>query len=130
LKSANLGYLAFWKYFSVKKNTVTRLDSLFKHRSKMQPVLPNLYISSWYTISTADVLENDGITHVLSVMTGSADSARLKPFKRMIIDVEDDPDEPLIDYFEAAIQWIDDAIAEGGKALVHWYISLSKLAPK
>lgn len=92
----------------------------------MQPVLPNLYISSWYTISAANVLEDDGITHILSVMTSSGNSARLKPFKRMIIDVEDDPDEPLIDYFEAAIQWIDDAIAEGGKALVHWYPSLFK----
>jgi hypothetical protein len=93
----------------------------------MQPVLSNLYISSWYTIAAADVLENDGITHILSVMTGSADSARLKPFKRMIIDVEDSPDEPLIDYFEAAIQWIDDAIAGGGKALVHWYTSLFQI---
>lgn len=74
------------------------------------------------------MLEDDGITHILSVMTGSGDSARLEPFKRMIIEVEDDPDEPLIDYFEAAIQWIDDAIAEGGKALVHWYPSLFKWA--
>lgn len=86
----------------------------------MQPVLPNLYISSWYTITAKAVLENDGITHILSVMTGSIDSPRLQPFKRMIISIEDDPDESLIDYFEGAIQWIDDAIAEGGKVVVHW----------
>lgn len=53
-------------------------------------------------------------------MTGNAESPPLQTFKRMIISVEDDPDEPLIDYFEAAIQWIDDAIAEGGKVVVHW----------
>ena len=54
-------------------------------------------------------------------MTGNADSPRLKPYKRMIVQIEDDPDEPLINYFEAAIQWIDDAIAEGGNVVVHWY---------
>lgn len=87
----------------------------------MQPVLPDLYISSWYTIAASGALEKEGITHVVSVMTNTEDSERLKPFKRMIISVNDDPDEDLIDYFAAAGQWIDDAIAEGGKVLVHWY---------
>jgi protein-tyrosine phosphatase len=40
----------------------------------------------------------------------------------MIIEALDDPDEHLIDYFEAAIQWIDDALAEGGKVMIHWYL--------
>jgi len=86
----------------------------------MQAVLPNLYISAWYTIAGSDVLEKDGITHVLSVMTNVADSERLKPFKRMIVAINDDPDEDLIDHFAVANQWIDDAIADGGKVLVHW----------
>ena len=86
----------------------------------MQAVLPNLYISSWYIISNDGVLEKDGITHILSVMMGITESPRLNNFERMIIEVNDDPDELLIDYFEAAIQWIDDAMAEGGKVVVHW----------
>jgi protein-tyrosine phosphatase len=89
----------------------------------MQAVLPNLYISSWYIIIGEDVLKNEGITHVLTVMKELNTSDRLQPFKRMIIEVNDDPDEHLIDYFEAATQWIDDALAEGGKVLVHWYIN-------
>jgi hypothetical protein len=64
---------------------------------------------------------------VLSVMTQIANSDRLKPFKRMIIAVHDDPDEDLIDHFAAANQWIDDAIADGGKVLVHWYKALPVL---
>lgn len=86
----------------------------------MQSILPNLYISSWYVITTKGILEREGITHILSVMKGVEDSEQLKPYQRMIIDVNDDPDEHLIDYFEPAVQWIDDAIAEGGKVLVHW----------
>ena len=86
----------------------------------MQAVLPNLYISSWYVISNHSVLEKDGITHILSVMREITESPRLKNFERMIIEVNDDPDELLIDYFEAATQWIDDAMAEGGKVVVHW----------
>ena len=86
----------------------------------MQAVLPNLYISAWYTIAASGVLEKDGITHVMSIMTDIADSERLKPFKRMIVAVNDDPDEDLIDHFAAANQWIDDAVADGGKVLVHW----------
>ena len=86
----------------------------------MQAVLPNLYISSWYVISNNNVLEKDGITHILSVMTGIAESPRLINFERMVIEVNDDPGEPLIDYFEEARQWIDDAMAQGGKVVVHW----------
>ena len=93
----------------------------------MQSVLPNLYISSWYVITAKGILEREGITHILSVMKGVEDSEQLRPYQRMIIDVNDDSDEHLIDYFEPAVQWIDDAIAEGGKVLVHWYISLTGL---
>ena len=88
----------------------------------MDAVLPNLYISSWYHIVRPKVLENKGVTHVLSVLRDLDSSKRLKPFKRMIINVDDDPDESLIDYFEASAQWIDDAMAEGGIVCVHWYL--------
>ena len=99
---------------------MTLLNSLFQHRSLMQAVLPNLYISSWYTIAGANTLETEGITHILSVMHGIASSDRLQPFQRMLIEINDDPDEDIIDYFAPAVQWIDDALAEGGKVVVHW----------
>lgn len=86
----------------------------------MQAVLPNLYISSWYVVSNDSALNKDGITHILSVMREITESPRLNNFERMIIEVNDDPDELLIDYFEAATQWIDDAMAGGGKVVVHW----------
>ena len=66
------------------------LNSLFKHRSVMEAVVQNLYISGWYTILRAGVLEQDQITHILSVMTGLVDSDTLKPYNRMIIPVNDD----------------------------------------
>jgi len=87
----------------------------------MQQVLPDLYISSWYIIIGNGVLEKEGITHVLSVMRNVATSEVLSPFERMIIDVDDDPDEAILDHFESANRWIDDALAEGGKVVVHWY---------
>jgi dual specificity phosphatase 12 len=90
----------------------------------MQQVLPNLYISSWYTIIASGVLEKEGITHVLSVMRNVATSEVLNPFERMIIDVDDDPDEAILDHFESTNRWIDDALAEGGKVVVHWYGNL------
>ena len=95
----------------------------------MQPVLPNVYISSWYTIASSGVLEDEGITHVVTVLTNTEDSERLRPFERLIIPVNDDPDEDLIDHFASTNQWIDNAIADGGKVLVHWYAPLSPLYP-
>lgn len=89
----------------------------------MQQVIPGLYISSWYVIIAQDVLNNEGITHVLTVMKDFHESETLQPFKRMIIEALDSEDEHLIDYFEPAIQWIDDALAEGGKVMIHWYSS-------
>jgi hypothetical protein len=86
----------------------------------MQLVLPNLYISSWYTIVSGSVLKDHGITHVLSVMTEVPDSDTLKQYKRMVISVNDDPDELIIDFFAPAARWIDNALAAGGKVVVHW----------
>lgn len=86
----------------------------------MQQVIPGLYISSWYTIVAHKALKDEGITHVLTVMKDLHKSDTLQPFKRMIIEVLDSEDEHLIDYFEPAIQWIDDALAEGGKVIIHW----------
>jgi dual specificity phosphatase 12 len=89
----------------------------------MEAVLPDLFISSWYHIVRDNVLEKDGITHILTVMKDIDHSERLQPYKRMIIAVNDDPDENLIDFFDSAIQWIDDALADGGKVMIHWYIN-------
>lgn len=83
-------------------------------------ILDQLYISSWYHIVRENVLEKDGITHILSVMKDIDNSERLRPYKRMIIPVNDDADEALIDYFDSAIQWIDDALADGGRVMIHW----------
>lgn len=76
-------------------------------------------------MTSKTVLEDEGITHVLTVMRELDHSKMLESFKRLIIDINDDPDESIIDYFASAIQWIDDALEEGGKVLVHWYVSNS-----
>jgi dual specificity phosphatase 12 len=86
----------------------------------MDEVLPKLYLSSWYYIMRPEVLESAGVTHVLTILRETNNSERLKSMKRMIIEVDDDQDEPLIDSFGAAVQWIDDALAEGGVVCVHW----------
>jgi hypothetical protein len=88
----------------------------------LNAILPGLYISSWFIISQPNVLERAGITHVLTVMEGLDYCPRLLPFKRMIIPVDDEDDEPMIDYFDSANIWIDEALADGGKVMVHWYV--------
>jgi protein-tyrosine phosphatase len=88
----------------------------------MKAILPGLFISSWLHISQPNVLEREGITHVLTVMEGLDYCQRLLPFKRMIIPVDDDDDEPMIDYFDSANKWIDEALADGGQVMVHWYV--------
>jgi hypothetical protein len=85
----------------------------------LNAILPGLYISSWFIISQPNVLERAGITRVLTVMEGLDYSPRLLPFKRMIIPVDDEGDEPMIDYFDSANKWIDEALADGGKVMIH-----------
>lgn len=61
------------------------------------------------------------ITHVVSVLRYPIEEQILKPFKHFQIEVDDEDEENLLEFFPASTRFIEDALESGGSVLVHWY---------
>lgn len=62
-----------------------------------------------------------GITHVLTA------TSRMKPMFKdkihyMVLDFPDAADQNILDTFPEAHTFIESAIDQGGKVLIHWYV--------
>eukprot|EP00002_Diphylleia_rotans_P017474 TRINITY_DN3396_c0_g1_i1.p1 TRINITY_DN3396_c0_g1~~TRINITY_DN3396_c0_g1_i1.p1 ORF type:complete len:400 (-),score=79.85 TRINITY_DN3396_c0_g1_i1:239-1438(-) len=79
-------------------------------------ILPGLYLSNVITASNSDLLHEKGITHILRVLQGNQ---RCAGFTYAVISVEDQEENNLLHYFEAAKLFIDAGRRAGG-CLVHW----------
>ncbi|KAI0773233.1 protein-tyrosine phosphatase-like protein [Trametes elegans] len=90
-------------------------------------IVPGLFLSDMYTATSPAVLQHLGITHVASVLR--------KPSHRypasithLCVPVDDRTDTNLLDYLDAAVAWIDCALARGGRVLVHCVWGMSRSA--
>lgn len=75
---------------------------------------------SLYGLKARESVETAGITHVISVMRWSIDEQLIKPYKHLQIEVDDDDDENLLEYFPTTNRFIQDALHAGGSVFVHW----------
>ncbi|KAF3936714.1 hypothetical protein ABW19_dt0201052 [Dactylella cylindrospora] len=73
-------------------------------------------------------LEAANITHVVSVLRGRLDSKLFEGFEHLHIEVDDDEDENLLEYFQISNAFIDKAIQNGGNVLVHCAMGKSRSA--
>lgn len=67
-----------------------------------------------------DLLEQSGITHILSVLGLPLDQKLFDGFKHMVVEVDDTDDENLLEHFPACNRFIQSALDEGHGILVHW----------
>ncbi|KAJ7456047.1 protein-tyrosine phosphatase-like protein [Mycena galericulata] len=102
------------------------------HREDITEILPNLFLGSEAGALNFEFLRHHGITHILSVM--KPDHARTlrqsdDGFRRMIIPVQDWPDEELLTHFKSANSFIDAArVIAGEGVLVHCSQGVSRSA--
>ncbi|KAJ7432382.1 protein-tyrosine phosphatase-like protein [Mycena galericulata] len=108
----------------------SRLNSA--HREDITEILPNLFLGSQAGALNHQLLRRHGITHILSVMNPNpAHSLQQNDdgFRRMIVPVQDWPDEELLTHFKRANSFIDDArVIAGEGVLVHCYQGVSRSA--
>lgn len=60
------------------------------------------------------------ITHVVSVLRWPVEELLMKPYKHLQIDVDDDEEENLLEFFPTTNRFIQNALDNGGSVLVHW----------
>lgn len=95
-------------------------------------IFPNLWLGSVYAAVDTNMLRELGITHVVMVLPRSLnvrkalEDANLKVLQ---IQVNDDPDEPLVtQYHQTVNNFIEDASRGGGCVLVHCMAGVSRSA--
>lgn len=76
-----------------------------------------------------DPLKEAGITHVVSALDFDINDAKqLRDYKRLLIQVDDTPDEDIVKHFPKTTDFIDEALAGGGKVFVHCAMGVSRSA--
>ncbi|KAK6512475.1 hypothetical protein TWF481_001361 [Arthrobotrys musiformis] len=107
----------------------------------MNEIIPGLYLGDIFAARNPSYLRDHGVTHILTVARGSLGllSSTLEsndtevPFKHRQIELDDLPDEKLLDQLENGVYFIDGALSENsdgagekGKILVHCLQGMSR----
>ncbi|KAI0766397.1 phosphatases II [Trametes elegans] len=95
----------------------------YEMRRKCQEILPGLFLGPLQASKSLEALQSLGITHIVCIRDAK-EAFSVRPrfpdkFKYMVLDVQDSEEQNLIRLFPQAKQFIDEAIAAGGRALVH-----------
>ena len=123
-----------------KNNELTKVEkfiSLFKMiknmstikilREDFQPVelIPNLFIGSIGTASNLKVLKETGITHIVCAAQGVKEYYPNK-FVYLKLNLLDTENQNIKQYFNEAGEFINKALNEKGKVLVHCHAGISR----
>ncbi|KAF9049547.1 phosphatases II [Hymenopellis radicata] len=95
----------------------------YEMRRECQEILPNLWLGPFVVSKSAEAMHSLGITHIVCIRDAK-EAFSVKPrfpgqFEYIVLDVKDSEEQNLIRLFPQAKQFIDNAIAQGGKVLVH-----------
>ncbi len=87
--------------------------------SGLHSPISNIFISSQDGAANLAELRSNSISHILNVATGIRCHFR-DEFTYLKIKILDLPEENILQHFLAGINFIDRAIKNNGKVLVHW----------
>lgn len=99
------------------------------------PRAGNLNIGGLYALYQAEAIKQADITHVLSVidfdlyeLQESNNYLKSKNYKHHIIQIDDDPNENLLQHFDGAVEFIKVGLKSGGGVFVHCAMGKSRSA--
>jgi len=95
----------------------------YEMRRECQEILPGLLLGPFVASKSLGTLLSLGVTHIVCIRDAK-EAFSVRPrfpesFKYMTLDVEDNEEQNLIRLFPAAKNFIDQAITQGGRVLVH-----------
>ncbi|KAF8158216.1 protein-tyrosine phosphatase-like protein [Crassisporium funariophilum] len=95
----------------------------YEMRRECQEILPGLLLGPFVASKSLETLKKLGISHIVCIRDAK-EAFSVRPrfpdnFKYMVLDVEDNEEQNLIRLFPEAKRFIDQAIGQGGRVLVH-----------
>ncbi len=111
--------------------TINKLKSLltysFGGNVEGQKILDNIYLGSISSVYDVEELKKIGITHVVSVIAGF-EPPYPDDFKYLVLHALDTGNTDLQEYFEVSNEYIENAIENDGKVLIHCMAGRSRSA--
>ncbi|QIW99611.1 hypothetical protein AMS68_005129 [Peltaster fructicola] len=99
------------------------------------PRAGNLFIGGLYALYQPNAVKEAGITHVLSVIDfdvfqrkEAATFLQSKNYEHLNINIDDAPNEDLLQYFKQMTDFIDNGLSSGGSVYVHCAMGKSRSA--
>ncbi|KAJ6512109.1 protein-tyrosine phosphatase-like protein [Mycena vitilis] len=95
----------------------------YEMRRECQEILPGLLLGPFVASKSLETLQSLGITHIVCIRDAK-EAFSVRPrfpdnFTYLTLDVEDNEEQNLIRLFPNAKTFIDNAITQGGRVLVH-----------
>lgn len=88
-------------------------------------IVEGLYLGSIGAAKNMQWLKDNGVTHVLCVAGGIGECFP-KHFTYKVVDILDSPSVDITAHFEACYEFIEEALQNGGKILVHCFAGMSR----
>lgn len=85
----------------------------------------NIYIGDIHSANQYEHLKNEGITHIISCVLGVVPSYP-NDFNYLSVEAIDNENQNLIDRFEECVNFIEKAVQENGKVLIHCVCGVSR----
>jgi len=99
------------------------------HRPICSEIIPRLYVSGYsHVASQLDVLQAHGITHIINTAGDVCESSWPARFKYLTFYLKDTKDEDISSVFYRSFDFIEEAMAENGKVLIHCSEGVSRSA--
>jgi serine/threonine/tyrosine-interacting protein len=97
-------------------------DSKLK-KMECNEILENIYLSGSQSACNYEFLLKQNFTHIVNCATGSKSfkSEYFEEIKYLLLDMKDEPGFDIIFAVYSTIDFIESALAQGGKILIHCY---------
>ena len=122
----NYGYNIAVLYGKIRQYTQPYINKYINYEPNISEVYENkIYISDFATSCDIDLLKEIGITHIIIAVIG-IDPLFPSDFEYLKLDMPDVNNCNLISYIYKSKVFIDDAIKNNGKVLVHCMYGISR----
>ncbi|KAI7933184.1 hypothetical protein MJO28_017782 [Puccinia striiformis f. sp. tritici] len=106
------------------------IDWQYEMRREAQEILPSIYLGPFQASSDLSSLQKNRITHICCI-SEHGEAHLLKPrypdrFNYITLDIRDATDQQLISIFPKAKEFIDHALHQNGRVLIHCGDGLSR----
>jgi protein-tyrosine phosphatase len=90
----------------------------------LSEIIPSLYVGPWALAREKETLQKYGITHIVNA--SQIPGRFTEDFNYLTVNIEDDEKVDINQHFTKVSRFINNAIMEGGKVLVHCLAGMSR----